>query len=827
MEQRRARMLEVLELAVYPLREPHNAAAGEVRRMQEEMQLPELLMSNAATGEGGVRTVSERGCSVIDIPAFIAKVMERYSRIGAIYSSTGGSGAADDVLKAASREAVALAHGMNAFQEESMAQYSLLASWQELVEVVFSRRYALLGAALHSGAGAAQAPGAMVVMAPPGEEAAGGPASASEALHEVLREALRGVENVLLAGMDRLAQPLCTTAQTLLSRLLEAGSGTDGATGNDAASLLQMLWLPSRCHEVLLQLLKLLKLGKRNEGVRCSLYGSLLAYLQICKGPRAREWPPAVLDALLDSSSRANKVASIDAIQAELEEGNSLHLQGYAPMLIEMLGMDGLCGRESSRALVFQLLCALVAADPLMANELHRTDLPRNVLDSLPQAIASALALPSRQSQSACIIIEAQLSLLQGLCIAGPPQHRRAGAQRVFSIGALRCLASCRALGAQVEELASGSARRGLSLRSRLGRLLRGALRLLACLTAALSSSANVTSEALEVVDVHSKAMGRVLQEVARGGEHELELGGLVAGCLARLAPALVASEGPLRYKAQQLDERMWQLCKIFLPLDEETKQEGSGVYNPMIAAICKAKDQVESLLEQRESAGLLERQRTRAQLHSLRTQLEQSQHRCRGLRCSLLAYVHRVVAHVRAGGQWVFPEDDAGEAGDAMEDYGQALAFPAGTARVMLAVLCLHQAVLDLHDSVGERLRLLDALRSGGRDQMLVEEYGAPTPGAQAEQAKSAAAAAVAASERAIKQLLHICELTVAMVLGEADQRVLSRSEADLRLVARRIKRPFEMLGHIKPEYLPSEADPNHLSLLVRRAKDYLSAFD
>lgn len=102
---------------------------------------------------------------------------------------------------------------------------------------------------------------------------------------------------------------------------------------------------------------------------------------------------------------------------------------------------------------------------------------------------------------------------------------------------------------------------------------------------------------------------------------------------------------------------------------------------------------QVESLLEQRESAGLLERQRTRAQLHSLRTQLEQSQHRCRGLRCSLLAYVHRVVAHVRAGGQWVFPEDDAGEAGDAMEDYGQALAFPAGTARVMLAVLCLHQA--------------------------------------------------------------------------------------------------------------------------------------
>jgi hypothetical protein len=49
--------------------------------------------------------------------------MERYSRIAAIYSSTGGGGAADEALKAAAREAVSLAHGMNVFQEESMAQF--------------------------------------------------------------------------------------------------------------------------------------------------------------------------------------------------------------------------------------------------------------------------------------------------------------------------------------------------------------------------------------------------------------------------------------------------------------------------------------------------------------------------------------------------------------------------------------------------------------------------------------------------------------------------------------------------------------------------------
>jgi hypothetical protein len=51
--------------------------------------------------------------------------------------------------------------------------------------------------------------------------------------------------------------------------------------------------------------------------------------------------------ALIFSNSLGNEFRLVR--QAELEEGNSLQLQGYAPMLIEMLGMDGLCGRESSR----------------------------------------------------------------------------------------------------------------------------------------------------------------------------------------------------------------------------------------------------------------------------------------------------------------------------------------------------------------------------------------------------------------------------------------------------------------------------------------------
>lgn len=151
------------------------------------------------------------------------------------------------------------------------------------------------------------------------------------------------------------------------------------------------------------------------------------------------------------------------------------------------------------RALVFRLLATLVATDPVVANEVHQTDLPRNMLDTLSQAIGASLALPVRQSQAACIVIESQLGLLQvpcsaispclsllwtfpaspfyprlacsfprcpnlmeiaadsifgglqALCLAGPACDRSATAQYVFSTGALRCLTGCRALGTQVQ----------------------------------------------------------------------------------------------------------------------------------------------------------------------------------------------------------------------------------------------------------------------------------------------------------------------------------------------------------------------------------------
>jgi hypothetical protein len=66
-------------------------------------------------------------------------------------------------------------------------------------------------------------------------------------------------------------------------------------------------------------------------------------------------------------------------------------------------------------------------------------------------------------------------------------------------------------------------------------------------------------------------------------------------------------------------------------------------------------------------------------------------------------------------------------------------------------------QAVLDLHDAVSERLRLLDMLRSGSREHL---EQGTQQTGSAVEQAKCTAAGAVAATERAIKQVLYICEL-------------------------------------------------------------------
>jgi hypothetical protein len=120
-----------------------------------------------------------------------------------------------------------------------------------------------------------------------------------------------------------------------------------------------------------------------------------------------------------------------------------------------------------------------------------------------------------------------------------------------------------------------------MSLRSRLGRMLRGALRLLSCLTAALSTSANVTSEALEVVEVHAKVMGRVLSEVSRGGELELEQGCLVAGeSVERTRLSLSVLQSPLNSSAL-LCEVVQCGCALFVLLPSLLPAYMSHILSP------------------------------------------------------------------------------------------------------------------------------------------------------------------------------------------------------------------------------------------------------
>uniref|UniRef100_A0A061RPS8 Uncharacterized protein n=1 Tax=Tetraselmis sp. GSL018 TaxID=582737 RepID=A0A061RPS8_9CHLO len=547
-----------------------------------------------------------------------------------------------------------------------------------------------------------------------------------------------------------------------------------------------------------------------------------------------RQWPQAVVDAVLEGSSRRHRVAAIDATQAELEQGNAILLQNHAQQLIEMLGADALAGKEANRALVFRLLSSLAAADPVVANEVHRADLPRNILDALAQGTASALSLPARQSQAACVVIEAQLGLLQALCLAGPAHDRSATAQRIFSIGALRCISGCRALSTQVEELRGSSGFGPLSLRARVARIVRPALRLVDCIVAALPASHHVASEALQVVASQHRLLARLLAEVPRGGEAEIDQGCLVAGLLARLAPHLFCSEGALRYKARALDERLWELGRVFLSIDEDAVHPDSETHNPVAAAILESKRQIDCLLEQHDSLAPIDRKANAAKVQRLRVQLDANENRVRSLRCSLLRYIHKVVVHIRSGGMWAFPGEDEEDANGfqmAEPTYGLT-----GPSRILMVVFCFSQAVTDMHEQLGERLRLLEFLHTAGpgddrADSIMLEYgthqgFGVPEE-KKIEDAKTAAASVVATCERGIKQLLFLCELAVVIILGESQQRVLASSTQELQRAAHRLKHPFHLLGQIQPEHLPSRADPSHLSLLVRQAKKFLVEYE
>ncbi|KAL4853554.1 Nuclear pore complex protein NUP205 [Chlorella vulgaris] len=383
--------------------------------------------------------------------------------------------------------------------------------------------------------------------------AAAGGGSVVDLVLQMAEECLRVLAELTAGSGIGLAPALCEAVQALLARLQEQVAAAT------TADPLAGMPLPARCHGLLQLLLEVTWQGRNLDAVRLPMYSSLASYLTLCRGPSLLRAPPPVVEALLQGMPGSGSAASqLDALQSQLEEGNAVLLHEAAPVL-ELLSADALSADPAQAAAALTALCAVLAADPSTgaADELYRATLPSRLLSDLQETPHRALTQPPPRGQALMLVVEAQLTLMLRLALAGPPSARSASAQRLFGLHVLAKLSKCRALDLQPEEPGFGQFGGLAGLRKRLHHLLTPLLRLVLAVVTALPNSAAVREQAQTLVQDHTRTLAR---------DAELEEATLVVQLLAELAQARHTAPS----SSAQLQEAAYRLSARFLCLSNK-----------------------------------------------------------------------------------------------------------------------------------------------------------------------------------------------------------------------------------------------------------------
>jgi hypothetical protein len=554
----RGKFIDVLALAVSHIPAEPQLGAGvsnEVRRMIQALDVEVLL---GGTTDGGdsmmngtaaslssttnqvghmVHGVGPRGDPLIDVPALKDELLGRFSEWVARHGAPG------EALKEAGRAALTYACEFNAYAEEMGGRMALLEAWQAVVSVAFTDRFDifmdLLGSSSSIGGASTSFSGGK------------NKSMATDAVLAAAEHSLQAASLVLDGPAAGLAPPLCAATEALFARLQNQAL--------TAATLdpLSGLPLPSRLHNLFAALLAVIWEGRGQESVRMVLYDAVMSYVAMCRGPALLQAPPAVVSALLQgvrggANGHANGGGGVaehlDAIHLQLEEGNVAVLHSNI-RLLQVLAQDAVSPNPAMATSALTALASLVSSDPstTLTDELHRITLPARLLQDVQDQPPEALVQPPPAGQAATLVMEAKLSLLLRLSLSGPPTHRAASAQKIFSLQALPRLSACRSLDLQPEEPGFGStttATGSNSLRQRLHQIMTPAFRVVLALVTALPHSVAVREHTAAFVEVHARAIARILRDASSSGvrgwepsDCELEEGTLAVQLMSELAP--------------------------------------------------------------------------------------------------------------------------------------------------------------------------------------------------------------------------------------------------------------------------------------------------
>jgi nuclear pore complex protein Nup205 len=543
----RGKFIDILAIAVSTIPAEPQLGAGvsnEVRRMIQALDI-ELLLGGAneiKSGGGGsnstritFHSVGPRGDPLLDVNALKDELLSRFSEWVARHGAPG------EALKEAGRAALTYATEFNAYAEELGGRMALLEAWQAVVSVAFTDRFDILVDLIGSGTG-------------------GNNSVATDAVLAAAEHSLQAASLVLQGPAAGLAPPLCAATEALFARLQNQAL--------TAATLdpLSGLPLPSRLHNLFAALLAVIWEGRGQESVRMVLYDALMSYLSMCRGPALLQAPPVVMSAFLEAvghggggggaanGRRAGGLAEhLDSIHLQLEEGNVAVLHSNI-RLLQIIAQDGVSSNPTVATSALTSLAALVASDPTtaLADELHRIALPARLLQDLQDQPPEVLVQPPPAGQAATLVLEAKLTLLLRVSLSGPPTHRAASAQKIFSLQALTRLAACRSIDLQPEEPGFGASATATtsggsnSLRQRLHQVISPALQLVLALVTALPHSIAVREQTASFVESHARAIARILRDAASSGVRGWEPGDSELG-EATLAVQLMSELAPYK----------------------------------------------------------------------------------------------------------------------------------------------------------------------------------------------------------------------------------------------------------------------------------------
>lgn len=163
--------------------------------------------------------------------------------------------------------------------------------------------------------------------------------------------------------------------------------------------------LPARCVVLLQKMLDCLMISQGYKGLRYEMYVVLLQYLHFCRGSKLGDCPPLVLASLLTGAGPGASAAQLDALQQQLERDNGQALRPKMGDLVKLMQGDVLQPPErggSGQAVALHLLSALIAADPsstVLADALHRANIPRGLLECVATHAPQILLQPAHKSQ--------------------------------------------------------------------------------------------------------------------------------------------------------------------------------------------------------------------------------------------------------------------------------------------------------------------------------------------------------------------------------------------------------------------------------------------